>query len=193
VGGSPYEKIFQDRDTVIALYDIAPGARFPHINAFFSKDLRDVVEDAAGWLFAKGGDAWIACRPLQPYSWKPIDGGGQRLFSPYLKNGVVVQVAAASEFQSFDAFKAAILKLPLSFDLDGTPSVRLRSLRGRELEFTYGAAPRVDGRTVEYDKWPLFGGPFLQADVDSEQLVMTHGSMRRVLDFKALRVTDSGQ
>ena len=48
VGGSPYEKIFQDQDTVIVLYDIPAGARFPHINGFFSKDLRDVVEDPSG-------------------------------------------------------------------------------------------------------------------------------------------------
>jgi hypothetical protein len=86
VGGSSYEQIFQDRDTIIALYDIAPGARFPHINGFFSKDLADVVEDPSGWIFVRGGGALIACRPLQPYSWKPIEGGGRRLFSPYLQN-----------------------------------------------------------------------------------------------------------
>jgi hypothetical protein len=193
VGGSPYEKIFQDQDTVIALYDIAAGARFPHINGFFSKDLKDVVEHPSGWVFAKGGDAWIACRPLQPYVWKPIEGGGRRMFSPYLKNGSIVQVAAASEFPNYEAFQAAITKLPLTFDVRGTPSVHFRSLRGRDLEVTYGAAPRVDGAVVEYDKWPLFGGPFLQADVDSERLVMTYGSMKRILDFKALRITGSGR
>ena len=191
VGGSPYEKLYQDMDTVIALYDIPAGARFGHVNTFFSKDLRDVVEHPSGWLFARGGDALIACRPLQPYSWKEIEGGGRRMFSPYLKNGIIVQVAAASEFESFEAFQAAIMKLPLSVDLGGTPSVRFRTLRNRNLEFTYGSAPRVDGVPVEYGKWPLFGGPFLQADVDSEQLVMTHGSMQRTLDFKALRVSDS--
>ena len=68
------------------------------------------------------------------------------MFSPYLKNGIVVQVAAASEFESFEAFQAAIVKLPLSADLGGTPSVRFRTLRNRNLEFTYGSAPRVDGR-----------------------------------------------
>jgi hypothetical protein len=191
MGGSPYEKVFQDLDTIVALYDIAPGARFPHINAFFSKDLRDVVEDPSGWIFAKGGDAWIACRPLQPYAWKPIEGGGRRMFSPYLKNGFVLQVAAASEFPTYTAFQSAIRKLPFTFDLKGTPSVRLQSLRGRDLEVTYGAAPRVNGNAVQYDKWPLFGGPFLNAGVDSEQLILTHGSKRRTLDFKSLRVTDS--
>jgi hypothetical protein len=48
VGGSPYEKIFQDQDSVIVLYDIPPGARFPHINGFFSKDLADMREDPSG-------------------------------------------------------------------------------------------------------------------------------------------------
>jgi hypothetical protein len=191
MGGSPYEKVFQDLDTIVALYDIAPGARFPHINAFFSKDLRDVVEDPSGWIFAKGGDAWIACRPLQPYAWKPIEGGGRRMFSPYLKNGFVLQVAAASEFPTYTAFQSAIRKLPFTSDVKGTPSVRLQSLRGRDLEVTYGAAPRVNGNAVQYDKWPLFGGPFLNAGVDSEQLILTHGSKRRTLDFKSLRVTDS--
>ena len=191
VGGSPYEKIFQDQDTVIALYDIPPGARFPHINGFFSKDLQNVTEDASGWIFARGGDAWIACRPLQPYVWKPIEGGDRRLFSPYLKNGIVVQVAAVSEYPTLDAFRRAIQSLRLEFVLEPTPCVRFQSLRGRDLEFTYGSAPKVNGKDVNYANWPLFGGPFLHADVDSEQLVMTHGELRRTLDFKTLKITDS--
>ncbi len=142
VGGSPYEQIFQDQDSVIVLYDIPPGTRFPHINGFFSKDLAELREDPSGWIFARGGDALIACRPLQPYSWKPIEGGGRRLFSPYLKNGMVVQVAARSEYADLDAFRRAILALPLEFQLAPLPSVRFRSLRGKQLAFTYGQAPQ---------------------------------------------------
>jgi hypothetical protein len=184
VGGSPYEQIFQDEDTLIALYDIEPGARFPHINGFFSKDLAEVVEDPSGWIFARGGDALIACRPLQAYTWKPIDGGGRRLFSPYLKNGIVVQVAARSEFAGMEGFRRAILALPLEFSMESTPWVRFRSLRGKLLEFTYGRPP------VDYSKWPLFGGPFLEAAKDSEMLVMKYHDMRRTLDFRKLTITD---
>ena len=57
-------KIFQDQDTVIALYDIPRDTRFPHINGFFSKDLAELREDPSGWIFARGGDALIACGPL---------------------------------------------------------------------------------------------------------------------------------
>jgi hypothetical protein len=184
VGGSPYEQITQDRDTLIALYDIAPGARFPHINGFFSKDLAETIEDPSGWIFARGGDALIACRPLQPYVWKPIEGGGRRLFSPYLKNGIVVQVAARSEFPDMQAFRQAILALPLQFSLEGSPHVKFQSLRGKTLEFTYGQ-PRDNA------DWPLFSSPFLEAAKDSEMLVMKYRSMRRTLDFRRLMVTES--
>jgi hypothetical protein len=192
LGGSPFEKIVQDRDTVIALYDIAPETRFPHVNGFFSKDLKEVVEDSSGWIFMRGGDStYLACRPLQPYSWKPIDGGGRRLFSPYLKNGFVVQVAAASEFADLAAFRKAIVALPLEFHVEPTPSVRFRSLRGTMIEFTYGTAPRLNGVVVDYEHWPLFGGPFVESAVDSQTVVLKHGSLRRTLDFKNLTVTDS--
>lgn len=190
-GGSPFEKIVQDQDTLIALYNIGREERFPHINGFFSKDLAEWREDASGWIFLRGGDAFIACRPLQPYSWKPVEGGGRRLFSPYLKNGVVVQVAAASEFANLDAFRKAILALPPTFSLEPVPSVRFRSLRGSLLEFTYGDTPKINSKPIDYAHWPLFGGPFLKSDVDSQVLTMRYKDSVRVLDFRTLKVTQS--
>jgi hypothetical protein len=190
LGGSPYEKLLQNDDTVIALYDIPREARFPHINGFFSRDLSEVREAPSGWIFARGGDALIACRPLQPYSWQPMENGSRRLFSPYRRNGVIVQVAPAADFAGMDAFRRAILALPLEFHLEAAPAVRFRSLRGRQLEFTYGQTPRVDGQALDYANWPLFGGPFLEAAVDSERLVIRHGNLRRTLDFRALTVRD---
>jgi hypothetical protein len=190
-GGSPYEKIFQNQDALIVLYDIPRESRFPHVNGFFSKDLSQLQEDPSGWIFARGGDAFIAFKPLQPYSWKPIEGGGKRLFSPYLKNGGVLQVAAASEFSDMAAFRRAILGLELQVRLEPVPSVRFRSLRGRLLEFTFGETPKANGIVLDYAKWPLFGGPFLEATVDSQQLIMKHGKLRRTLDFRSLSITQN--
>lgn len=187
-GGSPYEQIAQHQDAVIALYNIPSGARFPHINGFFSKDLREVREDASGWIFMRGGDALIACRPLQPYFWREIEGGGRRMFSPYLQNGVVVQAAAAPEFASLDAFRDAILALPLKFATTPRPSVQFRSLRGATIDFTYGETPVIDGKPLDYTRWPLFGGPFLEAAADSEILVIQYAGQRRILDFKRNRI-----
>jgi hypothetical protein len=192
LGGSPYEKIVQDQDTVITLYDIPRATRFPHVNGFFSKDLSGVIEDPSGWILMRGGEsAYIACRPLQPYSWEPITGGGRRLFSPYLKNGFVAQVAAASEYPDLQSFGRAIEKLFLEFRLDPTPTVRFKSLRGKLIEFTYGAIPHINGAALDYDHWPLFGGPFLEAGIDSEQLILKYKKLRRTLNFKNLTVVDS--
>ncbi|MEO8371084.1 MAG: hypothetical protein ABI806_18010 [Candidatus Solibacter sp.] len=191
VGGSPYEQIFQDEDTVIVLYDIPAETRFPHINGFFSKDLAEFREDPSGWIFMRGADAWIAARPLRPYTWTPIEGGGRRLFSPYLKNGMVVQVAAHNEYRDLEAFRRAILALPLEFHLTPTPSVRFRSLRGKTLAFTYGDTPRVNNTPLNYTNWPLFGGPFVEAAVDSERLTLKYGAMRRTLDFRTLTINET--
>ena len=191
LGGSPYEQIAQDKDALIALYNIPPDTRFPHINGFFSKDLGEVREDASGWIFMRaGGSAYIACRPLQPYVWRPIEGGGRRLFSPELKNGVVVQVAGQSEYPDLAAFGRAIAALRLEIGVEPTPHVRFRSLRGAEIDFVYGERPRVDGKALDYEHWPLFGGPFVEAARDSQELILKYGGMRRALDFRGLTVRD---
>jgi hypothetical protein len=202
VGSSPYERIFQDLDTVVALYDIAPGERFPHINGFFSKDLQQVTEDASGWIFAQGGQTYLAYRPLAPYHWIPYlhynggwakvqqDLGGRLLTSPHLKNGTIVQAASTSEFADFAAFKAAITALPLTFTLQPVPSVKMTTLRGKRIEFTHGKTPLVNGAPVDYMKWKLFEGPWLNAEVGGRKLTITHGRLERVLDFNTLTIVD---
>ena len=198
LGSSRFERVFQDLDTVIALYDIPAGTRFEHINGFFSKDLADVTEDASGWIFARGGSStYLAYRPLAPYTWgttwswaKDKDKGDRRLISPHLKNGTIVQAASASEFKSFADFQAAIRALPLSFKLEPKPTVTFKSLRGRTLAFTYGEAPSVDGKRVDYSKWKLFEGPYLNAEKGSRRLTITHGTLERILDFNTLSIVD---
>jgi hypothetical protein len=192
LGGSPYEQIFQQDDTVISLSDIPTGTNFEQVNGFFSKDLAKVEEDASGWIFAQGGRAYIAYRPLAAYEWRPLEKGGKRLYSPHRQNGTILQAASMSEFKSWDEFKNAIRALPLKITLQPTPRVAFTTLRGKKVECTYGAAPRVDGRTIDHAKeWKLFAGPYLNAEVGSKTLTMTHGRLKRVLDFNTLTITDA--
>ncbi len=202
LGCSRFEQVFQDLDTVIALYDIPPGTRFPHINGFFSKDLVNLTIDGSGWIFAQGGNAYLAYRPLAPYELLPLsriksswtgeraDTGDRRLYSPHLKNGTIVQAASADEFKDFAAFQAAIRALPLEFELEPVPTVKFTTLRGRKVAFTYGAAPVVDGREVDYTQWKLFEGPYLNAEKGSRKLTLTHGRLERILDFNTLTIAD---
>lgn len=211
LGSSPFEQVFQDLDTVIALYDIPEGTRFPRVNGFFSKDLTSLTVDPSGWIFAKGGNTFLAYRPLAEYEWQPRLGykqlpstsgykwervdlgekGDKLLVSPHLKNGTIVQAASASEFASFEAFQTAMRALPLEFQMDPVPSVRMTTLRGKKISFAYGSTPVVDGVAVDYSKWKLFEGPYLNAERGSRRLAITHGRLQRVLDFNTLTITDS--
>ncbi|MDP3071075.1 MAG: hypothetical protein Q8N18_12345 [Opitutaceae bacterium] len=191
LGGSPYEQIFQQDDTLITLSDIPDSAPWKQINGFFSKDLTALEEDASGWIFAQGGRAYIAYRPLAPYEWRPLEKGGKRLLSPHAKNGTILQAAAARDFASWEEFKAKVRALPLTITLAPTPRVAFTTLRGKKIEVAYGTAPRVDGRVIDYAKeWKLFAGPYLNAEVGGRRLTLTHGRLKRVLDFNALRITD---
>jgi hypothetical protein len=211
LGSSPYERVFQDRDTVIALYDIPAGTTYPRINGYFSKDLTHVTEDKSGWIFAQGGRTYLAYRPLAPYRWEhllgyrqlpsthgykwertdPGEHGDKLLVSEYLQNGTIVQAADVDEFKDFEAFQAAIKALPLEFTLAPVPVVKLTTLRGTQVAFTYGRAPVVNGTPLDYSKWKLFEGPYLNAEKGSRQLTITHGRLKRVLDFNTLSITDS--
>lgn len=201
LGCSPYEQVMQDLDTIIALYNIEPGEDFPHINGFFSKDLEDLMECASGWIFARGGNTFLAYRPLADYEWipstfypsmwsDPEPGEDKILQSPYLKNGTIVQAASADEFEDFSEFKDAMRSLQLEYSLEPVPSVRMTSLRGRKLEFTYDQTPRVDGQFIDYNQWQLFEGTHLNSELGSGRLSITHGPLERILDFYNLEITD---
>jgi hypothetical protein len=208
---SPYEQVFQDLDTVIALYDIPPGVRHQHINGFFSRDLAHLTEDASGWIFAQGGNTYLAYRPLAGYEWQPLlgyrqlpsTGSGYRwerfrpegkvdqiLYSPHPKNGTIVQAASAGEFESFAAFQAAINALPLAFTLEPVPTVKMTTLRGQQIVFTYGQAPVLNGTPVDYSQWQLYEGPHLNAALGSRRITISHGRLHRVLNFNNVTITD---
>ncbi len=192
LGGSPYEQIFQQEDALISLSDIPAGTNYEQVNGFFSKDLAKIEEDASGWIFAQGGRAYIAYRPLAAFEWRPLEKGGKRLASPHRRNGTILQAASAGEFKSWDDFKAAVRALPLEITLSPTPHVTFTSLRGKKIECRYGAAPRVNGRTIDHGKeWKLFAGPYLNAESGSRLLTLTHGRLKRVLDFNNLTISDA--
>jgi hypothetical protein len=202
LGSSPYEQVLQDQDTIVALYDIPAGELHPRINGFFAKVLTEVVEHASGWIFARGGRAFLAYRPLAPHHWtehrayphsrstETVPTGGRVLVSPHRRNGTIVQAAAASEFESYAAFQAAIIALPLSYELKPTPTVSFTSLRGQHLQATFGEAPRVNGEAVDYGAWKLFEGTHLNAAVGGRRLTISHGELERVLDFNRLEIID---
>lgn len=204
LGGSKYEQIVQDLDTIIALYDIPPGTNYEHINGFFSKDLSRMEEDASGWIFVQGGNAYIGYYPLAPYEWREVIKldrqlnetvtEDKRLYSPHRRNGTILQAASADEFASWEDFKDAVRALPLEVERLPVPHVRFTTLRGRSLDFTFNQAPIVNGRPIDYAaEWKLFDSPYIQSEPWSRRVTLTHGKIKRILDFNTVTITDSAK
>ena len=124
------------------------------------------------------------------YRYERVESGSQVLVSPHLKNGTIVQAASVSEFKSFDHFKQTIRELPLEVRLNSSPKVTFRTLRGKQLVFEFGKTPSVNGKRIDYSKWKLFEGPYLNAEKGSRKLTITHGRLERTLDFNTLTISD---
>ncbi|MBR9978085.1 MAG: hypothetical protein KFH87_08360, partial [Bacteroidetes bacterium] len=66
VGGSPFEDVFQYKNTLIALYDIGKISRFPVITGFMPLDLQslDIDSTETQWITINTGDVYIGMYPL---------------------------------------------------------------------------------------------------------------------------------
>ena len=51
--------------------------------------------------------------------------------------------------------------------------------------------PKVNGQAIDYDRWKLFEGPYLNAEKGSRKLEITHGRIKRTLDFNTVKMSDS--
>ncbi len=180
---SPYEKTFQHKNAIIVLYDIPPGTRFPHIDAYFPKDLERREVDPSGWIFAQGGRAYIAYFPLKPYEWIE-EAACYRLRSYALRNGCVVEVAQQQDYPSFEAFKQRIRSNTLVRDtFDATATVSYTTSGGDVMQFAYHGERRLNGVPVDFSEYGLFKGPFLNAELGSRRLFIQHAGQGVVVDM----------
>ena len=211
-GGSPYERTFQNRNSLIVLYDIPAGTMTEHIDGFFPGSLDERKTDGSGWIVCKAGKTYVGWYPLQETEWiQETDPPGQkknvigrpesiqepagpinwRLRSHKLQNGYVIEVRSAAEVGSFDAFVAQLRKhIPKATLTPGNVSVTYTTIGNDRMSFAFPEKRSLNGKAVDLTSYRLYDGPFLNANVGSEQLTMTYKGMRRVLDFKKLTITD---
>jgi hypothetical protein len=202
-GGSPYERTFQNKNTLIVLYDIAPGTTTEHIDGFFPGNLEQRLVDPSGWILCKAGDTYVGWYPLREYEWleeeepagRPVDtakrreGAYWRLRSHMLQNGYVIEVRSRGEAGSFEKFSEALRRcIPRATLEPGAVSVDYTTLNNDRMHFSFPDRRVLNGHAVDYSRFKLFEGPFLNAEVGSQELRMTYQTMKRVLDFKKMRI-----
>jgi hypothetical protein len=181
---SPYEQTFQNKNVLIVLYNIAPGAQHPHIDGFFPGTLDDRTVDSTGWIFCRGGNTAVAFFPLKPYEWIP-EGKNWRLRSHYLKNGAVVEVASAHTLAEYRDFVRRMRGQRVDASgFDSTLTVSYRTLAGDVMTFTYDRVRRLNGKEIDLTKTKLYDGPFMTSEVGSGVIELRYGGQTRLLDFR---------
>lgn len=181
-GGSPFQRIYQEDDALLLLFDIPEGENYPHIDAYFSRKVADLIETDSGWIAFRGGNALIGFFPLGTYEWIDEADGDRRWRSHDLKNGAVVQVAPAGSFESTHEFASVLSERVPVFNVKDEPVIEYTTLRDKTIKFSYEEAPIVNGRLVELDKWPLFEGPFVNVD-ETGEITLSGGGASRSLTF----------
>ena len=211
-GGSPFERTFQHKNTLLVLYDIAPGTMTEHIDGFFPGNLEERTVDSSGWIFCKAGRTFVGWYPLQEYVWMeeletPAQGKNAigpagdiakdkgivhwRLRSYHPQNGYVIEVRSAAEVGTFEKFCAGLrTHIPRATLAPGNVRVEYVTLDNQRMQFAFPESRTLNGAAVDLTTYRLFEGPFLNADVGSEQLLMTYKNQRRLLDFRTLKVTE---
>ncbi|MBI3788963.1 MAG: hypothetical protein HY276_12005, partial [Ignavibacteriales bacterium] len=210
-GGSPFERTFQHKSTLIVLYDIAPGTTTEHIDGFFPRNLEERIVDNSGWIICKAGDTYLGWYPLQEYEWKEEfeapgnsfndvgrpqlervkETGNWRLRSHKLQNGYVIEVRSKDEIGSFEKFRQQLrAHIPKPVMRPGAVSVTYVTLNGDKMEFSFPEGRRLNGTYVDLSKTKLFDSTFLHAEVGGEKLTITYKNKLRVLDFKNHKITE---
>jgi hypothetical protein len=209
-GSSPYERTFQDKNTLVVLYDIAPGTMTEHIDGFFPWNLEQRMVDPSGWILCKAGKTYVGWYPFQEYAWieeqdtigqakntigRPEDllgpqaRGSWRLRSHKLQNGYIIEVRSETEVGSFETFCAKLrAHVPRLTLVPGKVAADYVTLNGDRMRFAFPEDRTLNGKKVDLTTYKLFEGPFVNAEVGSQRITLTHSKAKRILDFKTLEV-----
>jgi len=189
-GGSPYERTFQYKNTLIVLYDIPDGTDSGHISGFFPKTLDEILIDDSGWIAARAGNTLIGWYPLREYEWIEEEINW-RLHSAFRKNGYVIEVRSMGDYDTFTEFRNALREHIPYLNIQGT-GVKLtyRNPDDEHLQFTFPDRRYINESPVNLDEYKLFDGKYLQADVGSRQLTIRYRDMKRILNFETLEIIE---
>lgn len=185
VEGSPYEDTFQCENAVIALYDIPPGEARSHINGFFPKIITEKREEE-GWILVRADGIFFAVWTSEAGSWYPAEDH-DRLTITCPKTAIILEAVAAGDEKDFDAFCERMSRNQPNFD-ERTMTADYTSTRGHRIQFTHRGPRIVDGIAVNLSEWPLFEGPWMNAELNTGIITLQYDAESVRLDFNTATV-----
>lgn len=202
-GENPYAQCLQNERTLVGITAVPENYPFWKLYAPFTTEgaiLKRIERN--DWVFCHGGSVLFAFRYAKPATWEKQREKEQCdvLSSLDRKNGWVLETSPITDFAGggvdaeLERFATAILakpRLDTSKINDPTPSLSYHSLSGHELELTYrdhkepySSQHRIDGKTVDYRSYPLFGNPWVTQSLGGDLLSLHHNGESMTYDFK---------
>lgn len=192
VGGSPYEDVFQYKNTLIAMYDIGDSIRFPLTAGFFPPEAENFDVDSlhSHWITINTGDVYLAVYPLSEF--RLVDGMfGKHYFAGFRRGGAIVQALGRNVAGSYKQFRKKIraTKVDTSrFAKDRL--IRYTTIGGDVLEFAFNGKRTVNGKTVGMKKDLLFDSPLLHSKLGSGQLTIKRKKGSVIIDMRSLEIRE---
>jgi hypothetical protein len=195
-GASPFERLLQHQGTLLALYKIPEDDEAPFVNLYLPKSPSWVERE--GWIAADLGGFYTGLYLIGPYEWMEIreassdstlvldgdliDGWLLRIYSR--RPGLVLEAVEADEAGDFEEFCRR--RAELRPDLSGWPEpgrAVVETITGHVLELMYDGEHRVDGERIDYDLYPLYETPSVEAPLGTGRMVFQRGTQKVELDF----------
>ena len=163
MSSSPYERVVQNENLLLATYQVPEGTRFEHVDLHVPWCLER--EEEGGWWFGRDGDFHVAWFVTVPGEWTKLDDHDRFRFSGRRAGIAVVCTGGDGYPDSYETFKTRILAGPVPELLEqrGVPVLRYKAPVFGMLEgATTGEVASWDfpsfGRP---DVWGPFSGPFV--------------------------------
>ena len=191
VGGSPFEDVFQYRNTLIALYDIGAISRFPVIAGFLPPNpvQMDIDSAKSGWITLNTGDVYIGLLPFKRF--RIADGTYGKGFISYDKrNGAILQVVGRDVAGSYEQFVKRIkaTKADLS-SFDSDTRISYITMFGDTLSMAFGGEKLVNGAPFLPPSGDvLFSSPRLHSFKGSGILTIRGKAGETAIDMKKLEI-----
>jgi hypothetical protein len=185
VGGSPYERVFQNENELLAYYDIPESAKYRHVDLYIpkaatilSRDQTSAENDifilsAPGWIVLKYDSTLVGVRIMSPYDLTD-EGDNYRIRTKTGNTACWIICVNQSEMTADDFAKKLLHLEPVK--------------RGSKVTF-----PSITGKSIHFDlaqlsnykitETHLFASRFASAKLGSGILWLRAGKLHRALDF----------
>ncbi len=179
VSASPWERIFQDRSSLIALYKIPDGEKAPHADAYLPAP-PEKIQKAGPWLALESGPVFAGLYCTGELTFRPAPRRGTRARCYARPSAFVAEIGSRRKWKTFQAFRAALEAHVPRFD-PGKCALEYENLQGHAMRFAWPNRRELDGKPWTFPRDALFQGPWITSMRNSGEIRVHHGKKEILL------------